>query len=105
MDKYKNKGYTGLDSLDIKILEFINKKKKVTITEVKNYLDVTHPTLTLHLKRLVDKKLIERQRDQQTFYLTISGKSGFVKMWNSLKKERGVGGTEWINMLAELFKK
>lgn len=81
----KNKGEILYDTIDARIMDFIKSKGgKATITQVKKIINITHPTLLIHLKRLEKNNLIKRERDKQTIYLEET-KIPFFK----LKRERG----------------
>lgn len=72
--KRKGREQTIFDLLDAVILKFITdsvkKGKKPTITEVRIKTGLTHANLITHLKRL--EKLIQRERDKQTIYLSLT---------------------------------
>jgi len=84
----KGKAVVVIDSIDLEIYDLIRKNKNITIGEVKEKLQITHASLTPHLKRLEEMDLIERKRDQQTIHLNITDEYSplFYKALERLQK-------------------
>ena len=82
--KRKGKAETLLDGIDYNIMKFLSQNKKLTITELRNKIGLTHSNLTTHMKRL--GKIIERKRDKQTIYVSLNkdGKDLLDRIKNSL---------------------
>ena len=68
--KRKSKAETLLDGIDYDIMKFLSKSKRLTITELRNKIGLTHSNLTTHMKRL--RNVIERKRDKQTIYVSLN---------------------------------
>ena len=68
--KRKGKSKTLIDSIDYDIMKVLSKNKRLTITELRNKIGLTHSNLTTHMKRLGN--IIERKRDKQTIYVSLN---------------------------------
>jgi DNA-binding MarR family transcriptional regulator len=84
--KRKGKSETLIDSIDHDIMKVLSKSKRLTITELRNKIGLTHSNLTTHMKRLGN--IIERKRDRQTIYVSLT-KTGLdlIKIIQKLKEE------------------
>ncbi|MFN2746554.1 MarR family winged helix-turn-helix transcriptional regulator [Bacillus sp. z60-18] len=77
-DIYYNLHHTHDDSLShqaVRLLQHIEKKQYVTIGELARLLDVSHNTASEHVKRLIQKKLVLKKRDnkdERKVYVTLS---------------------------------
>ncbi|MET3728363.1 DNA-binding MarR family transcriptional regulator [Fictibacillus halophilus] len=49
----------------VRILQLIEKKDRVVVNDVANYLDISHNTASEHVKRMIHKNYIEKKRDQE----------------------------------------
>lgn len=67
--KRKGKSETLIDGIDYEIMKVLS-KKKLTITELRNKIGLTHSNLTTHMKRLGN--IIKRERDKQTIYVSLN---------------------------------
>lgn len=47
----------------IRILQLVEKKEEVGVNEVANYLQISHNTASEHVKRVVEKNLLIKERD------------------------------------------
>lgn len=47
----------------IRILQLVEKKEKVGVNEVATYLQISHNTASEHVKRMVEKSLLIKERD------------------------------------------
>lgn len=68
--KRKGKSETLIDSIDYDIMKVLSKSKRLTITELRNKIGLTHSNLTTHMKRL--ENIIGRKRDKQTIYVSLN---------------------------------
>ena len=84
--KRKGKSKILIDGIDYDIMKFLSNNKRLTITELRNKIGLTHSNLTTHMKRLTN--ILERERDKQTIYVSLNkdGK-GLFNMVKSLLKE------------------
>lgn len=55
----------NLTSAQIKLLTCFSKKSELTMTELSNNLAVSMPTMTAMVDRLVNSKMVERERDNR----------------------------------------
>ncbi len=69
-EKRKGKSETLIDRIDYEIMKVLSERKELTITELRNKIDLTHSNLTTHMKRL--RNIIERKRDKQTIYVSLN---------------------------------
>ncbi|MBU3907484.1 MAG: winged helix-turn-helix transcriptional regulator [Nanoarchaeota archaeon] len=82
--KRKGKSETLIDSIDHNIMKVLSNNKRLTMTELRNKIGLTHSNLTTHMKRL--KNIIERERDKQTIYVSLnSAGHDLVKSIKKLK--------------------
>ncbi|MEK6856300.1 MAG: winged helix-turn-helix transcriptional regulator [Nanoarchaeota archaeon] len=58
------------DLTDLKILNVIEEKNKIRITDLKEKIGLTHANLLTHLNRLF--VYIKKERDKQTIYLSLN---------------------------------
>lgn len=72
MKKRKGREPTLFDMLDAVILDFVAKRKTVTITEIRKKTGLAHPNLITHMKRLVSVDLIKRKKIRTTIYISLS---------------------------------
>ncbi|SUV06704.1 transcriptional regulator [Priestia megaterium] len=60
---------------NIRCMQMIKKKKEVTVKELSEVLDVTHHTASEHIKRLIDKGILEKERsayDKRIVYVKLT---------------------------------
>ena len=82
--KRKGKSETLIDGIDYGIMKVLSENKRLTITELRNKIGLTHSNLTTHMKRL--RNIIERKRDKQTIYVSLNkGGNDLVKNIEKLK--------------------
>lgn len=48
----------------VRILQHIEKSSNIGIREISDFLNVSHNTASEHIKRLIEKKYIEKKRDE-----------------------------------------
>ncbi|ANU09495.1 MarR family transcriptional regulator [Planococcus antarcticus DSM 14505] len=49
----------------IRILQLVEKKEEIGVSEVATYLQISHNTASEHVKRMVEKNLLIKERDSQ----------------------------------------
>ncbi|BAW97873.1 transcriptional regulator, MarR family (plasmid) [[Synechococcus] sp. NIES-970] len=49
----------------LRVLYFLNRQPQASLSEVADYLDVTRPTMSAMVERLVQRNLVQRQQDPQ----------------------------------------
>ncbi|MQR96179.1 MarR family transcriptional regulator [Fictibacillus phosphorivorans] len=64
----------------VRILQLIDKKERVVVNDVATHLEISHNTASEHVKRMIQKNYIEKNRDQEDerkviLRLTDSGKT------------------------------
>jgi len=85
--KRKGKSETLIDSIDHNIMKVLSKNKRLTITNLRDKIGLTHSNLTTHMKRL--GKIIERKRDKQTIYVSLNqGGEKLLDMINKYVKNK-----------------
>ncbi|ACB01105.1 MULTISPECIES: MarR family winged helix-turn-helix transcriptional regulator [Cyanophyceae] len=47
----------------LRVLYFLNRQPQASLSEVADYLDVTRPTMSAMVERLVQRNLVQRQQD------------------------------------------
>lgn len=64
-DIYFHLHYPHTDKIShqvIRILQLVEKKEKIGVSEVATYLQISHNTASEHVKRMVEKKLLVKKR-------------------------------------------
>ncbi|MDQ0272836.1 MarR family winged helix-turn-helix transcriptional regulator [Cytobacillus purgationiresistens] len=49
----------------IRILQLVEKQERIGVGEVASYLDVSHNTASEHIKRLIEKDCLSKERDKK----------------------------------------
>lgn len=65
-DIYFHLHYTHLEKIShqtVRILQLVDKQERVGINEIASYLQVSHNTASEHVKRIIEKKYLVKQRD------------------------------------------
>jgi len=60
---------------NIRCIQMIKKKKEVTVKDLSEVLDVTHHTASEHIKRLINKGILEKERsayDKRIVYVKLT---------------------------------
>jgi MarR family transcriptional regulator, organic hydroperoxide resistance regulator len=60
---------------NIRCMQMIKKKKEVTVKDLSEVLDVTHHTASEHIKRLINKGILEKERsayDKRIVYVKLT---------------------------------
>ncbi|WP_407544948.1 MarR family winged helix-turn-helix transcriptional regulator [Priestia sp. HNGD-A6] len=60
---------------NIRCMQMIKKKKEVTVKDLSEVLDVTHHTASEHIKRLINKGILEKERsayDKRVVYVKLT---------------------------------
>lgn len=60
---------------NIRCMQTIKKKKEVTVKDLSEVLDVTHHTASEHIKRLINKRILEKERsahDKRIVYVKLT---------------------------------
>lgn len=84
----------GLTASQADCLRFCLEKDSGTVTELKNYLQVTHQAAQRLLRRMVEKGLVELRRSEldnrcRIFSLTVAGQKAAQQMLESRERTGG----------------
>lgn len=82
----------NITALQYKILEYIKVSQAVTATEISNCLHMSLPNTSRELRKLQERKLIEKTNDQtdrrkQVIRLTLEGEKMMTEAFNSIEEK------------------